>query len=136
GARLITYSIAIDEVGGQPVVAREVLRWSTAPGPGRPTGILDFAFGSDTVVDDETSERTREDLASPEYLAVSTLGQFARHPRVTALRNFVTGWYLSSLSADNARSTPESGPQERLSQSGDNLPNVIQYLAEQHPERL
>lgn len=27
-------------------------------------------------------------------------------------------------------------PQERLSKGGENLPNVIQYLKEQHPERL
>jgi predicted ATPase len=31
---------------------------------------------------------------------------------------------------------PEAGPQERLSAWGDNLPNVIQYLKEQHPDRL
>ena len=77
-----------------------------------------------------------EKLDSPEMLAVSTLGQFARHPRVSALRRFITGWYLSYLTADQARSVPEAGPQERLSASGDNLPNVIQYLKEQHPERL
>ena len=35
-----------------------------------------------------------------------------------------------------ARTTPETGPQERLSQTGDNLPNVIQYLKEQHEPRL
>jgi predicted ATPase len=40
------------------------------------------------------------------------------------------------LSADNTRGVPEAGPQERLSSSGDNLPNVIQYLKEQHEDRL
>jgi len=57
-------------------------------------------------------------------------------PRVGALRRFITGWYLSYLTADNTRSVPEAGPRERLSASGDNLPNVIQYLKERHPERL
>ena len=37
---------------------------------------------------------------------------------------------------DSARGQPEAGPQERLSRSGDNLANVIQYLAEQHQDRL
>jgi predicted ATPase len=64
------------------------------------------------------------------------LGQLARHPRVSALRRFITGWYLSYLTADNTRVMPEAGPQERLSSTGDNLPNVIQYLQEQHPGRL
>jgi predicted ATPase len=52
------------------------------------------------------------------------------------LRKFITDWYLSYLSADQSRGSPEAGPQERLSQTGDNLPNVIQYLQEQHPDRL
>ena len=34
------------------------------------------------------------------------------------------------------RGQPEAGPQERLSKTGDNLPNVVQYLKEQHPDRL
>src|SRR5207249_6737387 len=73
---------------------------------------------------------------SAETLAVNTLGQLADHPRVAALREFITGWHLSYLTADNARSTPEAGPQEHLSQTGDNLANVVQYLKEQHPDRL
>lgn len=85
---------------------------------------------------DEQDQRIDERLTSPELLAVNTLGQFASHPRVSALRRFITGWYLSYLTADNTRTTPEAGPQERLSETGDNLPNVIQYLKEQHPERL
>ncbi len=74
--------------------------------------------------------------SSPETIAVNTLGQLAKHPRVTALRQFVTGWYLSCLSADSTRASVEAGPQERLSPTGNNLPNVIQYLKEQHPDRL
>ena len=53
-----------------------------------------------------------------------------------ALRNFITGWHLSYLSADAARGNPEAGAEERLSPTGNNLPNVIQYLHDQHPERL
>jgi predicted ATPase len=69
-------------------------------------------------------------------LAVNTLGQLTKHPRVQALREFITSWYLSYITADNTRNLPEAGPQERLSKTGDNLPNVIQYLSEQHPECL
>jgi predicted ATPase len=85
---------------------------------------------------DESDERVEETLDSAEVLAVNTLGQLARHPRVSALRRFITGWYLSYLTADSTRGVPEAGPQERLSAIGDNLANVIQYLKEQHPERL
>jgi predicted ATPase len=67
---------------------------------------------------------------------VSTLGQLARNARVATLRRFITNWYVSYLAVDDARSQPEAGPQERLSKTGDNLANVIQYLTEKHPDRL
>ncbi|MGH8910606.1 MAG: AAA family ATPase [Egibacteraceae bacterium] len=139
GLPLITYHLAIEELRGAPIVAEEWLRW-TRGRQGRPFKFLDFHAGSGTVISGELPEindqRITETLESQDLLAVNTLGQFARHPRVSALRRFVAGWYLSYLSADSARGTPEAGPQERLSQSGDNLPNVIQYLKEQHPEQL
>lgn len=135
-SRLVTYRLAIDEHRGAPVVVEETLRWNTSPGSGRPRDILRFAQGEGNVFDEDTGESSWEALDSPDLLAVSTLGQLSRHPRVSALRRFISGWYLSYISADSARSLPEAGPQERLSQSGDNLPNVVQYLQEQHPDRL
>lgn len=60
----------------------------------------------------------------------------AENPRVIALRDFVASWHLSYLSADTARGKSEAGGEERLSSTGDNLANVIQYLHERHPERL
>jgi predicted ATPase len=136
---IITYRLEIDEVNGMPFVLRERLQWKRQS-YGAPYRFLDFENGRGTVTAGETpdagDERIEEQLASPDVLAVNTLGQLARNPRVNALREFITGWYLSYLSADNTRGVPDSGPQERLSETGDNLPNVIQYLREQHPDRL
>ncbi|MBC6478313.1 MAG: AAA family ATPase [Hormoscilla sp. GM7CHS1pb] len=136
---IITYHLAIDEHGKGPYVAEEWLQWRRGQ-RGKPFRFLNFQEGAGRVVTgempDEQHERIEEQLDSPEMLAVNTLGQFARHPRVSALRRFITSWYLSYLTADNTRSLPEAGPQERLSTTGDNLPNVIQYLKEQHPDRL
>ncbi len=137
---LITYTLVIDEQpNGSPFVAQERLQWKRQP-YGAPYRFLDFANGHGTVTagdePHEGDERVEERLTSPDVLAVNTLGQLARNPRVNALRQFITGWYLSYLNADNARGTVESGPQERLSETGDNLPNVVQYLSERHPERL
>lgn len=137
---LITYHLEIDETRLGPVVRREWLQWSRGPKGGKPFKFMDFQDGEGQVVSgehpDEQAERVSERLQSSELLAVSTLGQLARHPRVGALRSFITGWYLSYLSTDATRRSPEAGPSERLSKEGDNLPNVIQYLQEQHPERL
>ncbi len=136
---VITYHLAIDEGTRGPYVAEEWLQWRRGQ-RGRPFRFLDFREGVGQAVSgempDEHDQRIEERLTSPELLAVNTLGQFASHPRVSALRLFITGWYLSYLTADNTRTTPEAGPQERLSLTGDNLPNVIQYLKEQHAERL
>lgn len=137
---LITYHLAVDENRQGPFVAEEWLAWRRGRQYGQPFRFLDFKSGQGRVISGETpdehDERIEERLSAPDVLAVNTLGQLAKHPRVNALRLFITGWYLSYLSADNTRGVPESGPQERLSQTGDNLPNVIQYLREQHPQRL
>ncbi|MEG4505584.1 AAA family ATPase [Microcoleus sp. F6_B4] len=138
---LITYHLAIDEENNRPFIAEEWLDWRRGQsGKGKPFRFLDFKKGEGQVISgespDEEGERITEKLESSEFLAVNTLGQFAKHPRVSALRRFITGWYLSYLTADHTRSLTEAGAQERLSATGDNLPNVIQYLKEQHPQRL
>lgn len=136
---LITYHLEIQEKDRGPVVAREFLRWKRGH-PAAPFHFLDYAYGRGKVVSGEQPEssdqRIEKSLAGPDVLAVNTLGQLAENPRVIALRNFITGWHLSYLSADAARGRPEAGAEERLSPTGDNLPNVIQYLSEEHPDRL
>ena len=139
---LITYHLGIEENSKGPYVNEEWLQWRRGE-RGKPFKFLDFREGAGQVIageaPDETAkedERIYEKLVSSESLAVNTLGQLAKHPRVSALRRFITGWYLSYLTADNTRRVAEAGPQERLSATGDNLPNVIQYLKEQHGPRL
>ncbi len=138
---LITYHLAIDEGAKGPFVADEWLQWTRKKGKaGRPFRFLEYHNGQGRAVSgempDEDDQRMERSLSSPDLIAVNSLGQFAEHPRVAALREFITGWYVSYLSIEDTRGQPEAGPQERLSKTGDNLPNVIQYLKEQHPERL
>lgn len=139
GYPLITYHLAVDERQGRAVVVEEWLRWKRGS-RGQPFRFLDYREGKGKAVSGEQPDEqdTRRDvpLKSADLLAVNALGQFAEHPRVAALRDFITGWYVSYLSADSARGQPEAGPQERMSRTGDNLANVIQYLGEQHSDRL
>jgi len=136
---IITYHLAIDEEGKGPFVAEEWLQWRRGR-RGKPFRFLDYKKGKGQAVSgetpDEQDQRIETPLRSPDLIAVNTLGQFAEHPRVAALREFITDWYVSYLSIDDTRGQPEAGPQERLSKTGDNLPNVIQYLKEQYPQRL
>lgn len=139
GSPLITYYLEIQERPTGPIVGREFLRWKRRH-PAAPFYFLDYKEGQGQVISGQYPElddaRISMPLSSPDVLAVSTLGTLANNPRVIALRSFITSWHLSYLSADAARGNPEAGAEERLSPSGNNLPNVIQYLHEQHPRRL
>lgn len=136
---LITYHLAIEEGQKGPVVVREWLRWKIG-NYGQPTRILDLDNGVGTVRigtnPDENTIPQQIKLRSSDLIGANTLGQLADHPHVAALRDFITDWYVSYLSIDQTRTQPEAGPIERLSKIGDNLPNLIQYLQEQHPDHL
>ncbi|MDX2053276.1 MAG: AAA family ATPase [Polyangiaceae bacterium] len=136
---IITYHLAVNEESKGPFVAEEWLQWKRGH-RGRPFRFLEYKNGQGRAASgdmpDEQDERVERPLRTPDLIAVNTLGQFAEHPRVAALREFITDWYVSYLSIDDARGQPEAGPQERLSKTGNNLPNVIQYLKERHPKDL
>lgn len=139
GFPLMTYHLAVDERRGAPIVVEEWLRWKRGSN-GQPFRFLDYREGIGKAVTgefpDADDKRIEFPLSAPDLLAVNALGQFADHPRVAALRQFITGWYVSYLSIDQTRGQPEVGPEDRLSRTGDNLANVIQFLSEQYPDRL
>ena len=136
---LMTYKLAVEERNGAPVVVEEWLSWKRRS-YGAPFKFLEYREGIGSAISgerpDSVDERVNIPLKSPDLIAVNALGQLASHPRVVALRDFITGWYVSYLSVDDARGQPEAGPQERLSRSGANLANVVQYLSERHPAEL
>lgn len=139
GFPVITYHLAVDEHKGAPIVVEEWLQWRRGR-HGKPFRFLEYREGHGRAISgelpDEQDTRREIQLKSPDLIAVNALGQFAEHPRVAALRDFITGWYVSYFSVEDTKGQPEAGPQERLSRTGDNLANVVQYLGEQHPERL
>ncbi len=132
GYPLFTYHVAVDERKHGPVVVEEWLQWRRGQ-RGKPFRFLGYREGQGRATSgelpDEEDRRIDVPLKSPDLLAVNALGQFAEHPRVAALREFITGWHVSYLAADTARGQPEAGPQERLSKTGDNLANVIQSIS-------
>jgi len=136
---IITYHLAINEDHSGPFVQEEWLQWRRGT-RGRPFRFLYYGNGVVQAVSgefpDETDRRIETRLRSRDLIAVNTLGQLAENPRVAALREFITDWYVSYLSITETRGQPEVGPKERLSKTGDNLANVIQYLMEQHPLRF
>ena len=89
---------------------------------------------------DTQTEESREteviELQDKRKLGIATLGALKQHPRISAFRQFIEGWYLSYFTPDAARSLPLAGPQRHLNIHGDNLGNVVQFMEREHPKRF
>ncbi|MCC7492818.1 MAG: AAA family ATPase [Fimbriimonadaceae bacterium] len=140
-SRLVTYRLEIGEEQQRPVVLREILRYKRGA-HGKPFHFLDFARGAGYAIrneedfsqPDEALEREPQELAAPDMLALKGLGQFERFKAANALRELIEAWHVSDFHINLARGRKEAaGAGEHLSESGDNLPRVAQYLHEQHP---
>lgn len=139
--RLVTYSLEIGEQNGSPIVQRELLRYKRAR-YGKPYHFLDFSAGEGyAIINEEDFKKADEDLerevqkVSPDTLAIKGLGQFERFKAANAFRQLIESWHVSDFHISSARGRKEAaGDSEHLSETGDNLPRVAQYLFEQHSE--
>ncbi|WAT15418.1 AAA family ATPase [Xanthomonas fragariae] len=137
--RLVTYSIEIGEENGAPIVQRELLRYKRGR-YGSPYHFLDFSKGEGYAITNEEdfkkadSELDRESQkVSPDTLAIKGLGQFERFKAANAFRQLIENWHVSDFHISAARGRKEAtGDSEHLSESGDNLPLVAQYMNERH----
>ena len=165
-ARPITYEIAIGADGfGRPYVLRERLRqrrkgqkhgWPfsflflnngrgaawTGEQAGRQIDEGEEALDLESLFDlleregEEFPETETIELDDQRKLGIATLGVLKQHPRISAFRRFIEGWYLSYFAPDAARSLPLAGPQKHLNVHGDNLGNVVQFMEREHPRRF
>ena len=165
-ARPITYEISIDlDSSGRPYVQKERLRQRRkGQKKGRPFSFLMLNEGRGIVwkgeregldedkiqfnlfdlmesikkgdVREESSETEVVELEDKRKLGIATLGALKQHPRISAFRRFIEGWYLSYFTPDAARSLPLAGPQKHLNIHGDNLGNVVQFMQREHDERF
>ena len=159
GERPMTYelSIALDATG-RPFVESEVLKQRRkGQTHGRPYPFLRLAHGKGTVWAGEEEVEEEEDddeevatggegeedrakasveLTDLRQLGIATLGTLKEHPRIKRCRDFLKGWYLSYFQPDAARSLPTAGPQKHLNSHGDNIGNVVQFMAREHKDRF
>lgn len=161
-SRPITYELAIDiDETGRPYVLRERLRQRRkGQEKGRPFSFLILEKGTGiawkggeagfdevkTNLDilelieslrlnkpfEESKETELVELDDKRKLGIATLGALKQHPRISAFRKFIEGWYLSYFTPDAARSLPLAGPQKHLNMHGDNLSNVVQFMERDH----
>ena len=149
-ARIISYKIAIEkDENGRPYVLGEhmVEDGNVFLGLGEGFGFVwkenKTAEGFDiselerfTKEGKELEDAELVELEDKRKLGIATLGALKQHPRISAFRRFIEGWYLSYFTPDAARSLPLAGPQDRLNIHGDNLGNVVQFMEREHPERF
>jgi predicted ATPase len=142
-ARPITYSFAVDEDNGVPVVVEEVLlQRRKGQKYGRPHPFLRLESGrgrvwaGDPTEDEEGDTSVEIELDDVGRLGITTLGQLKEHPRIVGLRSYIESWYLSYFIPDAARKLPPAGAQKHLDRTGENLGNVVQYMERTHPEKF
>ena len=163
-ARPITYEVSFDiDNTGRPFVSKERLRQRRkGQNKGWPFSFLILDDGKGVVwkgeqegkqVDDafdianfieslqkNSNEESKEtevvELSDKRRLGIATLGSLTQHPRISAFRKFIEGWYLSYFTPDAARSLPLAGPQKHLNIHGDNLGNVVQYIEREYPKKF
>lgn len=165
-ARPITYELAIGlDSSGRPYVQKERLRQRRKNQMrGRPFSFLLLYEGkgiawrgeqegrqvddakkditswiNSIIADMDREESTETDIVELEdkrKLGIATLGSLKQHPRISAFRRFIEGWYLSYFTPDAARSLPLAGPQKHLNIHGDNIGNVVQFMAREHPKKF
>lgn len=165
-ARPITYEVAFDiDDTGRPFVARERLRQRrSGQRRGWPFSFLVLDNGKGVVwtgneagkqiadsdkfdvrdlidlLKDGDNEESKEteviELSDKRRLGIATLGSLKQHPRISAFRQFIEGWYLSYFTPDAARSLPLAGPQKHLNIHGDNLGNVVQYMEREYTKKF
>jgi predicted ATPase len=85
---------------------------------------------------EESNETEIVELDDKRKLGIATLGALKQHPRISAFRRFIEGWYLSYFTPDAARSLPLAGPQKHLNIHGDNLGNVVQFMEREHRKKF
>lgn len=140
-ARPISYSLHIDtDKHGRAVVAYERLRQRRkGQSSGQPHSFLTIENGVGTAWAGESSEQaegTRHEsvkMSDRQVLGIATLGTLADHPRISAFRSFLSGWYLSYFVPQLARSQPMAGADSHLNRTGENLAKYLQFISREHP---
>lgn len=141
--RLATYTLEIANDGGRVVVDREVLKFRRGR-YGQPWQFVDFSRGRGRAITNEAvygtsgaeAERKEYVLDEPSVLAIKGLGQFKEFRVVAEFRSLIENWHISDFHITDARQSAEVGYAEHLSNRGENVAQVAQYLYEHHRDRF
>ena len=97
---------------------------------------LDIQDALKSIKKAEPRETEIVELEDRQKLGIATLGALKQHPRISAFRRFIEGWYLSDFTPSAVQSLPSAGPEEHLNTRGHNLSNVVQFMEREHPRHF
>ncbi|MDD5035460.1 MAG: AAA family ATPase, partial [Methylococcaceae bacterium] len=137
----IGYSLNIDcEPSGQVYIAHESLRQRRKQDSwGHPCIFLELNKGVGEVWSRESKKGQEGNARIPikmsdrQVLGISTLGTLTDHPRISAFRDFLSGWYLSHFVPQLARTQPMFGADPHLDRTGENLAKYLQFVERENP---
>ena len=134
----LVYGLSLVERHGRVVVEAEHLR-SQGEDPAR---FMNFKRGEGTAVSGRfdgqaggAKEATHE-LNDPSVLAIGVLGMFKDFPLIVEFRSLIERWHISNFQIASLRGVVDSAQQKHLSSTGDNLPQVLRYMRERHPDEF
>lgn len=151
--RPISYSLHIncDEQGRAQVVYERLRQRRKGQKSGQPYSFLElengvgYAWSGTTGFEPNTgteggekntsegSERIVVTMKDRDVLGIATLATLAEHDRITAFRDFLTGWYLSYFVPELARKPSQSGADRHLDRKGENLSRYVQFIERMNP---
>lgn len=138
---VITYVLTIGFEDNTPIITREVLSYRRGQ-RGQPYKFLDFSRGRGEAITNEEdfekgiqdfqAKREKQELDSPDILAIKGLGQFQKFRAITSFRRLLDSWFVSNFNIQASKTTQDIGVSEHLSTQGDNLALVAQYMYQNH----
>ncbi len=141
---IITYFLSISNKNNKAFVDKEILKYRRGT-KGQPWEFLNFSNGKGSAVINEQMldsteegdlDRELQTLKSSDILAIKGLAQFEKFPAVIALSELIDNWHISDIHVNEARNIQQTDYAEHLSTLGENLSNVIDYLHNNHAEKL
>ncbi len=140
---IITYILTIGFEENAPIITREVLSYRRGQ-RGQPYKFLDFSRGKgEAIINEEDfkkgnqdfeAKREKQELDSPDILAIKGLGQFQKFRAITSFRKLLDSWFVSNFNIQASKATQDIGVSEHLSTQGDNLALVAQFMYQNHPD--